>query len=108
MLNKNITIEWVQIPVHKFLDDQKKFLTDAGIICWGFHNILDHDKKCAENFLNKLNILYEKISERYYIIQHLSDKIAWKQEVAIWMWKLLQDIWGMKQLCKEQIRGVVN
>ena len=108
-MNKNyVTLEWVDIPVYLFLDDQKKFLTDAEIICGGFGNILIQDKNCAENFLAKLDILYAKILERYHIIIELSDKIVWKQDVYIGMWNLLQDIWEMRQKCETKIWSVVH
>lgn len=99
---QQIKFEWIDIPVHKFLDDQRMFLTDASIVCRGFHNILNHDNSFWENFLNKLDTLYNIIYNRYLLVLTLCDAVVWKQEIQIWMWKLLEDITIMKKYCIQE------
>lgn len=99
---EKIKLDGVDISVHEFLDNQRLFLVDASIICWGFHNIIDHEQKCSDRFMDRLQILYSKIYERYLITLWLSDNIAWKQEIQVWMWKLLQDIDSMKKYCLQE------
>jgi hypothetical protein len=92
MDNKYITIQWTTFLLKDFIQEQKKFITDAEILCAGFKNIMIHDKNCAENFINKLNVLNKKILEKYHIILTISEKISWQKEIILWMWWLLQDI----------------
>jgi hypothetical protein len=99
---QKIQIDWIDIPVHKFLDDQRIFLTDASIICWGFHNIINHEHTCSDRFIDRLQILYSKIYERYLITLGLSDNIVGKQEIQMWMWKILEDIDMMKKYCLQE------
>lgn len=99
---QQIQLDWRTIPVHKFLDDQRLFLTDVSIICWGFHNIINHEDACSDRFMNRLQILYSKIYERYLITLGLSDNIVGKQEIQIWMWKILQDIEIMREHCIQE------
>jgi hypothetical protein len=94
-----INLEWIDVPVHEFLDNQKSFLIDASIICGGFHNIINHEHTCSDKFMDRLQILYSKIYERYLITLGLSDNIVGKQEIQMWMWKILQDIDMMREYC---------
>jgi hypothetical protein len=96
MTNQYITIKWIKISGRDFIQDQRKFITDAEILCEGFKNIMVHDKNCAENFINKLNLLNKKILEKYHIILTIAENISWKDEILLWMWGLLQDIRKIK------------
>ena len=102
MNKEKINVDGINISVHDFLDKQRLFLLDASIICWGFHNIINHENICSGRFVQRLQILYSKIYERYLITLWLSDTLAWKQEIQVWMWKLLQDIDSMKKYCTEE------
>jgi hypothetical protein len=99
---QKINIDWIDFTVHEFLDNQKWFLVDASIICWGFHNIIDHENICSDRLVDRLQILYSKIYERYLITLWLSDSIVGKQEIQMWMWKILQDIDTMREHCLQE------
>ena len=99
---EKINLEGIDIPVHDFLDKQRSFLTDASIICGWFHNIINHEHTCSDRFMDRLQILYSKIYERYLITLWLSDNIVGKQEIQMWMWKILQDIDAMREHCLQE------
>lgn len=42
-----------------------------------------HDKNCAENFINKLNVLNTKVLEKYHIILTISDNMPEKEEMLL-------------------------
>jgi hypothetical protein len=42
-----------------------------------------HDKNCAENFINKLNLLNKKVLEKYHVILTISENILEKEEILI-------------------------
>lgn len=90
-----VLLEGEKLPVHVFLDRQKEFINDMEIVCHGFHNILDHDIKKSENFVNNLELLYKKVSTRYEISCELSDKIMGKREVQTKLSDILQNISSM-------------
>jgi hypothetical protein len=92
MNSKYIIFNWIKISINIFIQEQKKFITDAEILCAWFKNIMVHDKNCAENFINKLNVLNTKVLEKYHIILTISDNMPEKEEMLLWMWGLLQEI----------------
>jgi len=87
-----ILFEDEKLSEHEFLDKQMIFINDMEIVCHWFHNILDHEIKKSDNFINNLKILHKKISQRYDIAGKLSDKIAWKQEILKKLSQILENI----------------
>jgi hypothetical protein len=49
-----VLLEGEKLPVHVFLDRQKEFINDMEIVCHGFQNILDHEIKQSDNFIQNL------------------------------------------------------
>ncbi len=90
-----IFFEDEKLSEHEFLDKQILFINDMEIVCHWFHNILDHEIKKSDNFINNLKTLHNKISQRYNITRELWDNIAWKQEILKKFSQILENISSM-------------
>ena len=90
-----VLLEGEKLPVHVFLDRQKEFINDMEIVCHGFQNILDHEIKQSDNFIQNLWLLYKKVTVRYHLSCELSDKIVWKREVQRKLSHILKSISAM-------------
>ena len=90
-----ILFEDEKISEHEFLDKQILFINDMEIVCHWFHNILDHEIKWSDNFINNVKTLHNKISQRYNITWELWDDIAWKQEILKKFSDILENISSM-------------
>lgn len=99
-----ILFEDEKLSVHEFLDKQVEFINDMEIVCHGFHNILDHEIKKSENFINNLKKLHNKISQRYIITWELSDTIAGKQEILKKLSLILENISSMIPKQKQTVK----
>lgn len=99
-----ILFEDEKLSVHEFLDKQVEFINDMEIVCHGFHNILDHEIKKSENFINNLKTLHNKISQRYIITWELSDTIAGKQEILKKLSLILENISSMIPNQKQTVK----
>lgn len=99
-----ILFEDEKLSVHEFLDKQVEFINDMEIVCHGFHNILDHEIKKSENFINNLKTLHNKISQRYLITWELSDTIAGKQEILKKLSLILENISSMIPKQKQTVK----
>ena len=100
-----IHFDGIEIPVHDFLDNQRTFLTDVNILCWGINNIMEHEKLCSDVFLAKINQLHNKIYQRHEIIRNISDNISWKQEICLGLSALLIKMTHMKNKCIDMRNG---
>ena len=90
-----ILFEDEKLSEHEFLDKQILFINDMEIVCHWFHNILDHEIKWSDNFINNVKTLHNKISQRYNITWELWDDIAWKQEILKKFSDILENISSM-------------
>lgn len=92
MVTSYITFENKKVAVHNFLDMQITFINDMEIVCHWFHNILCHEIKTSERFVENLELLHDKISHRYQLTNNLPDDIAGKQEILRKLGEILEKI----------------